>query len=222
MSVKTIKLYYQDGTSDKVYILSIEKIQNVANGKSVCYDVTYEYGRRGGELKRGVKNEKPVTLEEANIIYDKLLKEKTKKGYEEKDEDDGEKHDVYVVKELIDEENYSELDFELQEEFGFKYDDFDSRFEIIQRKSGTAEDANPIKIEILIDRLKEMQKMGATHVQIEDHCDHIGYDISAWKMTKATKAEIDELMNKEKKKKKKNEEINKLQSRINELQNEED
>lgn len=72
--VESISLYFQAGNSDKVYHASIEE----TDGK---YVVNFSYGRRGSALKSGTKTNSPVYLEDAKLIYNKLVNEKTKKGY---------------------------------------------------------------------------------------------------------------------------------------------
>ncbi len=73
--VESISLYYKAGSSDKVYNASIEEV----DGK---YVVNFEYGRRGNALKSGSKTSSPVLLQDAKMVYEKLIKEKTKKGYQ--------------------------------------------------------------------------------------------------------------------------------------------
>ncbi|BDI33883.1 hypothetical protein CCAX7_59340 [Capsulimonas corticalis] len=68
------RLFYRDGSSDKEYHAAI----NEADGG---YTVTFAYGRRGSALSAGTKTNAPVTLEKARQIYDKLIAEKTSKGY---------------------------------------------------------------------------------------------------------------------------------------------
>lgn len=71
-----INLYYQDRNSDKVYNACITP---VAEG----YYVDFSYGRRGSSLTTGRKNQIPTTYDQALTIFDKLVKEKTAKGYKE-------------------------------------------------------------------------------------------------------------------------------------------
>ena len=68
------RLFYRDGSSDKEYHAAI----NAADGG---YTVTFAFGRRGSALSAGTKTASPVPLEKARLIYDKLLAEKTAKGY---------------------------------------------------------------------------------------------------------------------------------------------
>jgi bifunctional non-homologous end joining protein LigD len=70
-----ISLYYSEGSSNKEYHAEIVE---AANGSNV---VNFRYGRRGGALTSGTKTASPVDFSEAKKIYDKLVKEKTAKGY---------------------------------------------------------------------------------------------------------------------------------------------
>ena len=67
-------LYYREGSSDKVYQTWIE---TTAEG---CI-VRFAYGRRGTTLTTGMKTPEPVPLGKATSIYEKLIREKTAKGY---------------------------------------------------------------------------------------------------------------------------------------------
>jgi bifunctional non-homologous end joining protein LigD len=67
-------LYFRQGSSDKVYQASIEQ----QNGGHV---VNYAFGRRGTTLVTGTKTQTPIGYEEAKKIFDKLVSEKTAKGY---------------------------------------------------------------------------------------------------------------------------------------------
>lgn len=67
-------LYYAEGSSDKEYHAEIAEV----DGGNV---VNYRYGRRGAALTVGTKTSVPVDFAEAKRIYDKLVKEKTSKGY---------------------------------------------------------------------------------------------------------------------------------------------
>ena len=75
MLPKEVKLFFQEGNSDKVYYARI-----VPAGASV-YDVVVQWGRRGSTLSQGKKAVK-VPLEKAQATLDRLVKEKTNKGYE--------------------------------------------------------------------------------------------------------------------------------------------
>ncbi len=74
--LKSIELFFQEGTSDKVYLARIVETEP---GK---HDVEVEWGRRGGGLNKG-KKAVGVALAAAEKTYDKLVREKTGKGYEQ-------------------------------------------------------------------------------------------------------------------------------------------
>jgi len=72
--MEQITLYYRQGSSDKVYQAGIAQ----QNGG---YAVHFAYGRRGTTLQTGTKTQAPVPYDEARRIYDRLIQEKTAKGY---------------------------------------------------------------------------------------------------------------------------------------------
>ena len=74
-TLPSIELRFQEGRSDKVYRAAIE---SAGNG----YLVTFAYGRRGATLNTGTKTPQPVSMNEANAIYEKLVRSKTAKGYQ--------------------------------------------------------------------------------------------------------------------------------------------
>ena len=71
---KSISLYFSDGRSDKEYHVQLEE-------KEPGYVVNFQYGRRGSTLQAGTKTACPVSYAQAVKIYDKLVSEKTAKGY---------------------------------------------------------------------------------------------------------------------------------------------
>lgn len=73
-AIARASLYYSEGSSDKEYHAEIVAIP----GGNV---VNFRYGRRGGTLTTGTKTTAPVDLVQAQKIFDKLIKEKTTKGY---------------------------------------------------------------------------------------------------------------------------------------------
>jgi hypothetical protein len=73
--IKQSILYFKEGNSDKVYEVDL---CDVGNEK---YVVNFRYGRRGAQLKEGSKTPVPVTLAEAEKIYDAVETEKINKGY---------------------------------------------------------------------------------------------------------------------------------------------
>src|SRR6185437_5039278 len=71
---ESITLYYRQGASDKIYNVGIEP-------SGAGFVVNFAYGRRGATLTTGSKTATPVSFEQEKKIYDKLVKEKTAKGY---------------------------------------------------------------------------------------------------------------------------------------------
>jgi len=72
--IKEIELFYQEGTSDKVYNAMIVKDGD-------AFTVKVAWGRRGSTLNTGSKAVK-VPLAAAQKKYDSLVREKTNKGYQ--------------------------------------------------------------------------------------------------------------------------------------------
>jgi bifunctional non-homologous end joining protein LigD len=71
---ESITLYFREGSSDKVYQCSIE-----SSGE--LFVVNFAYGRRGATMQTGTKTSSPVDYDTTKGIYDKLVREKTAKGY---------------------------------------------------------------------------------------------------------------------------------------------
>lgn len=72
--VKSIALFFRDGSSDKEYNVALEE----SNGG---YVVNFSYGKRGNATATGTKTSSPVSLSAAESAYDKLVNEKMGKGY---------------------------------------------------------------------------------------------------------------------------------------------
>lgn len=73
--IKSIQLFLQEDTSDKVY-----EIDLLESGPD-AYVVNFRFGRRGSALKEGTKTVFPVNLTEAEKLFAQLENEKRKKGY---------------------------------------------------------------------------------------------------------------------------------------------
>lgn len=74
MKSENITLYFRNAGSDKVY-------QAVLKEENGGYVVEFAFGRRGSTLQSGTKTQSPIEYEKAKKIYDKLIAEKTSKGY---------------------------------------------------------------------------------------------------------------------------------------------
>lgn len=73
--VKESYLSFKEGSSDKVYYVTLERVEN-----DKCV-VNFAFGRRGNTLQTGTKTNEPVDFTTAQRIFDKLVQEKIKKGY---------------------------------------------------------------------------------------------------------------------------------------------
>jgi len=73
-AIARASLYYAEGSSDKEYHAEIIE---VAGGNVV----NFRYGRRGSSLTVGTKTSAPVDFAQTKKIFDKLVEEKTTKGY---------------------------------------------------------------------------------------------------------------------------------------------
>ena len=127
--------------------------------------------------------------------------------------------DLYVKRELVYENEISELDFKLYDEFGF--DNEDGNF-IIEGDYAGYTDAYPIKIDDLIQELNLMKNAGSTHAEIGYHCDHIGYIFEGYRIEPMTTSEVEAIKNIKAKKDKKLQEIADLKQRIKELESADD
>src|SRR5258708_2846505 len=74
MQTERAELYFRQGSSDKVYHLQLEKVEDK-------WSVQAQWGRRGSALQSDVKAN-GVPYEEAKRVYDRILREKTGKGYQ--------------------------------------------------------------------------------------------------------------------------------------------
>jgi len=73
-STQQITLHYRQGSSDKVYQVAIDP-----SGSG--FVVNFSFGRRGSSLQTGTKTPTPVDYAAASKIFERLVKEKTAKGY---------------------------------------------------------------------------------------------------------------------------------------------
>ena len=74
MQPQRADLYFQQGSSDKVYHLQLETAED-------RWSVQAQWGRRGSALQSDVKVS-GASYEEAKGVYDRILREKTGKGYQ--------------------------------------------------------------------------------------------------------------------------------------------
>jgi hypothetical protein len=74
--IKQAKLFFQEGSSDKVYEVDLCYVGGDR------YVVDFRYGRRGATLKSGSKTGAPVSLPQAEKVFNELVTSKLKEGYQ--------------------------------------------------------------------------------------------------------------------------------------------
>jgi bifunctional non-homologous end joining protein LigD len=74
MQTERAELYFRQGSSDKVYHLQLENVDDK-------WSVQAQWGRRGSALQSDVKAS-GVSYDEAKRVYDRILREKISKGYQ--------------------------------------------------------------------------------------------------------------------------------------------
>lgn len=99
---------------------------------------------------------------------------------------------LYITKKLISEKEISEIDYSLRESFGFTYDEFEEIVEIERGKPKWGPYTYPLKIDELIEYLQKSKDSGATHIELDYHEDHIGYEMATYRITKSSPIEIAE------------------------------
>src|SRR5829696_10252013 len=72
--VRQTKLHFREGNSDKVYEVDLCEVGDK-------FVVNFRYGRHGTSLKEGTKTASPVSRDEAEKTFQKLVDEKARKGY---------------------------------------------------------------------------------------------------------------------------------------------
>ena len=79
--VKEQACLMREDNHDKVYYIQIYR--NIAIKHGIAYRVNFQYGRRnwGADLCEGTKTVGFVSLPEAEKIFNKMIKEKLRKGY---------------------------------------------------------------------------------------------------------------------------------------------
>ena len=134
--LESVTLYFREGTSDKVYQASIE---SSAGG----FLVNFAYGRRGSTMQTGTKTAKPVDRASAKKIFDKLVQEKTAKGYTPGEEGtpyqftNKEQQSTGIVPQLLNPMDEAEAESFLSDDRWWMQEKFDGKRMLI-RKQGDA------------------------------------------------------------------------------------
>ncbi|HRH46974.1 MAG TPA: WGR domain-containing protein, partial [Pyrinomonadaceae bacterium] len=120
--VRQTKLFFKEGNSDKIYEVDLCEI-------SGSYVVNFRYGRRGTELKEGVKTTSPISQPEAEKVFNKLVEEKTKKGYLVAGEDEiVELKSVVTVAKDIDQDVRNNFILNLLQQYTNKFEPIEKGF----------------------------------------------------------------------------------------------
>src|SRR5262249_5394724 len=81
--VRTLKLWFREGASDKVY--EIDLVDTEAQAPGARFLVNVRYGRRGQVLQDSTKTPVPVSRAEAERIFDSVAVPKINEGYRRMD-----------------------------------------------------------------------------------------------------------------------------------------
>jgi hypothetical protein len=94
----------------------------------------------------------------------------------------------HLYKTYIKSISIDDLDLVLYEEFNVDMDNGQD-CEIIEDQCGSV-CTHPISIDTMIGEMIKLKEKGATHISLDYHEDHIGYDVSAFNIKVATSEEV--------------------------------
>ena len=127
---------------------------------------------------------------------------------------------MYITKEVIGDVEHSEIDFLIRDEFGF---DYENHQELVEIEVGNGDVRNePINIDTLIESLQGLKEKGSTHVSLDYHCDHIGYEMTGYKIYLSTEEQINVYEEKLKIKREKELKLMALREEYSKIANEQD
>jgi hypothetical protein len=127
---------------------------------------------------------------------------------------------MYITKEVIGDVEHSEIDFLIRDDFGF---DYENDQELVEIEVGNGDVRNePISIDTLIESLQELKQKGSTHVALNYHTDHIGYEMTGYKIYLSTEEQINSYEEKLKIKREKELKLMALREEYNKIANEQD
>jgi hypothetical protein len=127
---------------------------------------------------------------------------------------------MYITKEVIGDVEHSEIDFLIRDDFGF---DYENDQELVEIEVGNGDVRNePINIDTLIESLQELKQKGSTHVALNYHTDHIGYEMTGYKIYLSTEEQINSYEEKLKIKREKELKLMALREEYNKIANEQD
>ena len=127
---------------------------------------------------------------------------------------------MYITKEVIGDVEHSEIDFLIQEEFGYDYENYQ---ELVEIEVGNGDVRNePISIDLMVKTLQELKEKGSTHVALNYHTDHIGYEMTGYEIYLSTEEQINTYEEKLKIKREKELKLRALREEYNKIANEQD
>lgn len=145
--MEQITLYFKQGSSDKVYQASIEP-----HGSK--FVVNFAYGRRGSTLATGAKTAVAVEYAQAKAIFDKLVKEKTSKGYTPGEDGTPYKHTnkehTGIQCQLLNPVEESDLPRFIRDPGFWMQEKFDGRRLLIQKQDGRITGINKLGFKVAV------------------------------------------------------------------------
>jgi hypothetical protein len=127
---------------------------------------------------------------------------------------------MYITKEVIGDVEHSEIDFLIRDDFGF---DYENDQELVEIEVGNGDVTNePISIDLMVKTLQELKQKGSTHVALNYHTDHIGYEMTGYKIYLSTEEQINSYEEKLKIKREKELKLMALREEYNKIANEQD
>ena len=141
ITMEQITLYFRQGSSDKIYQAAIE-------AKDGGYVVDFAYGRRGTTLQTGTKTQCPVNYDAAKAIFDKLVREKTAKGYTPGENgtpyQHGDKRASGILPQLLNAIDEEELEVLLDDRLHVMQEKHDGRRLMLQKAGDTVTGINKL------------------------------------------------------------------------------
>ena len=157
--MERISLYYRQGSSDKIYQASI-------NPQESGYVVNFAFGRRGASLQIGTKTPSPVSYAAAKDIFEKLIREKTGKGYTQGEDgnpyQNTEKSTTGILPQLLNPIDVNQVAGLLRDNDHVMQEKFDGRRLLIQKRGDTVIGINKLGIavglpSILVEEMREFR-----------------------------------------------------------------
>ena len=157
--MESITLYYRQGSSDKIYQAAIEP-------KDSKYVVNFAYGRRGTTLQTGTKTSVAVHYDAAKAIYDKLIKEKTSKGYTTGEDGSPYQHtdktSSGILPQLLNPIEEIQLVSLLKDNDFIMQEKFDGRRLLIQKQGNTITGINKLGLVVALPSIIEQEMQGVS------------------------------------------------------------